>query len=199
MGQEPDQLRADIERTRAELDRDVDALTEKVSPGRVVDRRVQRTRSTVRSWKDKVMGSTSSAAGSVSSGVGSVGDTASGAVHGAGDAVQSATGTIEDRTRGNPLAAGVIAFGVGWLVSGLLPATKVEERAGGKVREVATEHGGAVTEQVRSVASDVAEQMKEPAREAAQSVQERAREGAQTVTDEGRSQAQDARQAHSTA
>lgn len=188
MGQEPDQLRADIERTRAELDRDVDALTEKVSPGRIVDRRVQRTRSTVRSWKDKVMGTTSSAAGS-----------AGGVASSAGDAVQSTAGAIEDRTRGNPLAAGVIAFGVGWLASSLLPATKVEERAGGKVREVASEHGGAVTEQVKAVASDVADQMREPAREAAQSVQQTAKDGAQNVTAEGRSQAQEAREAHSSA
>jgi len=190
MGQEPDQLRADIERTRAELDRDVDALTEKVSPGRIVDRRVQRTKGTVRSWKDRVMGSASGAAGSVS-------DTASSTAEGASSAVQSAAGTVQERTQGNPLAAGVIAFGVGWLAASLIPASRVEEQAGGKVRELATEHGDTVAQPVKQVASDVAEQMKEPAREAAQSVQQTAREGAQHVTDEGRSQAQDARQVHS--
>jgi hypothetical protein len=189
MGQEPDQLRADIERTRAELDRDVDALTEKVSPGRIVDRRVQRTKGTVRSWKDRVMGSAGGAAGSV-------GDTASNTAEGASNAVQSAAGTVQERTQGNPLAAGVIAFGVGWLASSLIPASRVEEQAGGKVRELASEHGDTVAQPVKQAASDVAEQMKEPAREAAQSVQQTAREGAQHVTDEGRSQAQDARQVH---
>lgn len=35
----PDRIRAEIERTQAHLSRDVDAFTEKVSPGRIVERR----------------------------------------------------------------------------------------------------------------------------------------------------------------
>jgi len=40
MTSNPDQIRQDIERTRASLSGDVDALNEKVNPARVVDRRM---------------------------------------------------------------------------------------------------------------------------------------------------------------
>ena len=40
MGEESEQLRREIDETRRELGTDVDALTEKVSPSRVVGRRV---------------------------------------------------------------------------------------------------------------------------------------------------------------
>ena len=43
---DPDQIRREIERTQANLSTDVDALTEKVSPGRIVERRVNRVRGT---------------------------------------------------------------------------------------------------------------------------------------------------------
>ena len=44
MGEESDQLRREIDRTRLDLGTDVDALTEKVSPNRAVERRVDKTK-----------------------------------------------------------------------------------------------------------------------------------------------------------
>ena len=41
---DPDQIRREIERTQAHLSSDVDALTEKVTPSRIVARRVDRAR-----------------------------------------------------------------------------------------------------------------------------------------------------------
>src|SRR5689334_2011475 len=84
---DPEVIRRNIDATRADLSRDVDALTEKVSPGRVVSRNVDRAKGRVSAVTDRVMGSHGShskgAMGSVSdrasSLVGSVGDTASGA------------------------------------------------------------------------------------------------------------------------
>ena len=55
---EPEQIRGEIERTQANLSQDVDALTEKVTPTKIVGRRVDRVRSTVGRWKDTVMGAT---------------------------------------------------------------------------------------------------------------------------------------------
>ena len=46
---DPEEIRADIERTRTELSRDVDALGEKVKPGNVARRQVDRVRSGVAS------------------------------------------------------------------------------------------------------------------------------------------------------
>ena len=58
--------------------------------------------------------------------LGSVQDRASGAV----DTVTDAPRQVQRKTRGNPLAAGLIAFGIGYLISGAIPATR--EGAGGR-------------------------------------------------------------------
>src|SRR5580693_4997612 len=73
MSTDPDQIRGEIDQTQQELRADVDALTEKISPPRIAQRRVQRTRMAFTNMKGKIMGSTSDAyqtAGSASSGVG---------------------------------------------------------------------------------------------------------------------------------
>jgi hypothetical protein len=54
---DPDQIRREIEQTQATRSSDVDALTEKVSPAAIAQRRVDRVRGTASRWKDKVMGS----------------------------------------------------------------------------------------------------------------------------------------------
>lgn len=59
MGETPDELKADIERTRQDLTADVVALTEKVSPGRVAGRRMQRVRAAVVRLRERVTGSRS--------------------------------------------------------------------------------------------------------------------------------------------
>src|SRR6195952_1849314 len=121
---DPEVIRRQIEDTRRELSYDVDALNEKVNPARVVDRRVTAAKGRLTSVKERDMGSahdtTSSAhgmaenatvpvQGAASSAVGSVQDAASTAA----GAVQQAPQQIVSQTQGNPMAAGLIAFGVG--------------------------------------------------------------------------------------
>ncbi len=48
MSDSPDQIRADIERTRGELGSDVDALADKVSPSKIVERQVDKVRGALR-------------------------------------------------------------------------------------------------------------------------------------------------------
>ena len=80
---DPEQIRRDIERTQAALSQDVDALAEKVTPGKIVERRVDRARDAATRLKEKVMGSTheygNHAAGGVHSATSSVQDAASSA------------------------------------------------------------------------------------------------------------------------
>ena len=57
ISENPDQIRRDIERTRAHLSSDVDALADKVTPGRIVERRVGGP-SGRRPAPDRVMGAT---------------------------------------------------------------------------------------------------------------------------------------------
>src|SRR5438552_2423981 len=60
MTSEPDQIRGEIQQTHRELSADVGALTEKLSPPRMVQRRARRTRAAMTNAKDKIMGSTAS-------------------------------------------------------------------------------------------------------------------------------------------
>lgn len=202
MATEQEQLEREIVRTRNQLGQDVDLLAEKVNPAQVARRRVSRVRGAFSSAKDRVMGSAGDAAGStrdraagvgqsVADTAGQVRDSAGQAVETAGDAVQTAGREVRQRTEGNPLAAGLIAFGFGWLASSLIPASRVEERVGATVRDVGQEKLGPVRDEVTSAAREVADNLKEPARDAAQSVKETASDAASTVKYEGTSQAQD--------
>ena len=54
---DPDEIRADIERTRATLSDDVDDLAESVKPQSVARRQVDKVKEAVGGVKDRVMGS----------------------------------------------------------------------------------------------------------------------------------------------
>jgi hypothetical protein len=197
MGEETDQLRREIEATRTDISRDVDALTYKASPSRIVGERVDRTRSRLSSVKDRVFGTAVDAGGALrdraSSAASTASSTASSAAGTAADAVTEAPDAVRRRTEGNPLAAGLIAFGVGWLVSSLVPPSEAEKRAAAEVTDAAKEHAGPVVEKAKEAAGEVGENLKEPAREAVESVRSTAREGAEEVRGQTTASAQEVR------
>jgi len=198
----------EIAGTRRDLTRDVDALTDRVSPSRVVERRVQRTRRGFGRLKDRVMGTADDArssmsdtahgvAGSMSDRAHGVTETVSDTAHGVADTTSSAAtqtvDTVREKTEGNPLAAGLIAFGAGWLVSSLIPASGAETRAAQKMVDTAKEHGQPVMEQAKQVGQEMGQDLKERASEAAQEVKATAQEGAAHVKQEGQASAQTVR------
>ena len=203
MSTDPDQIRSEIDQTQRELSADVDALTEKLSPPRIVERRVRRTRTAMTNMKDRIMGSTSDAyqtTGSAASGVGesvsarasAARDTVAGtASSSAVDTVRSAPDTVRRRTEGNPLAAGLIAFGAGWLLSSLLPASEPEQQVASQVKDFATEQGRPVAEQLGQAGQQAAQELKESAQQRAEAVKETAADAASTVTGEAQSAASD--------
>jgi hypothetical protein len=199
---DPDVIRRQIEDTRRELSYDVDALNEKVNPARVVDRRVTAAKGKMTNLKEKVMGSAhdttyhaqgaaSNAAGSVQSAASSAADSVQGAAASAATAVQQAPDTIVRQTQGNPLAAGMIAFGVGWLVSSLLPASQKEQELAQQAESAVREHKDTLLEPAKQAAQEIGEQLKPAAQQAAESVKATAQEAATTVTEEGKSAAAD--------
>jgi uncharacterized protein YqeY len=95
------------------------------------------------------------------------------------------------RTEGNPLAAGLIAFGAGWLISSLLPATAPEQQVATQVKDLATEKGRPVAQQLGEAAQQAREQLREPVRQSAESVKETVTDAAQAVAGEARSAAGD--------
>lgn len=173
----PDELRAEIEQTRSHLSQNVNALGEAVTPGNIARRQADKAKGAAVGVKDKVMGSVEDQATGVGSSV-------SGTVSGAGRSTVNAA-------QGNPLAAGAIALGAGWLLGSLLPATKKEQQAATTLKDQATP----LVEQAQSLgkeaAKEVADQLKEPAKEAAGSVRDTAQEATQTVKAEGQSAADD--------
>jgi len=201
VGEESDQLRRQIEQTRRELGTDVDALGEKVSPRRVMERRVDRTRNAIGGMKEKIMGSTSdvssSAGGAVSSAASSMQDTVSGAASSVGDTAADTAHRARRQAQGNPLAAGLVAFGVGWLVSSLLPPTERERQLAHQVKDQAQPAVQAVGQQAGQALSEVRDNLQQPVQEAVESVKQTAADAAGTVKDEARSAAGDVQnQAH---
>ena len=188
---DPDVIRRQIEDTRRELSYDVDALNEKVNPTRVVDRRVSAAKGRFSGIKDKVMGSAqsthSSARGTASNTAGSVQDAASSAAR----AVQQAPDTITRQAQGNPLAAGLIAFGVGWLVSSLLPASEKEQQLASQAESAVREHKDTLLEPAKQAAQEMGDQLKPAAQQAVEEVKSTAQDAVGTVKEEGQSAASD--------
>jgi cell division septum initiation protein DivIVA len=195
MTSDPDQIRGNIERTQQNLSADVDALAEKVSPSRIVERRVERTRSAMTSVKDRIMGSaaetTSTVSGTASSAAASAKDTLAAKASSAADMASSAPEQARQRTRGNPLAAGLVAFGAGWLLSSLLPATEPEQQAVAQVKDLAMEKGRPVAQDLGQAGQEAAQSLRESAQQRAQSVKETATDAALKVAGEAQSQASD--------
>jgi uncharacterized protein YjbJ (UPF0337 family) len=180
VAQEPDRLRQDIEDTRASLTHDVDMLAEKTSPKQVAQRR----------WtaaKEKVMGSSAGARHSAEDKLSTAQDKASDLTGKAGSAVSDAPKALTRQTQGNPLAAGIIAFGAGMLAATLIPVTDMERRGGQQLKD----NAGDLPEKVRDVAMDAKDDLSGRVQHAAGEVKETAREAAQTTTDQARSGAQD--------
>jgi ElaB/YqjD/DUF883 family membrane-anchored ribosome-binding protein len=176
MTNNPDQIRREIEDTRGRLSDDVNALTETVSPSNVARRQADKVADAAASVKDRVMGTADDLRSSGSDAASSVG-------HAPGAAATKA----RRKTQGNPLAAGLIALGAGWLVGSLLPASEKEKQAAGSLKDRAQP----LVDEAKTVAQDTAQELKEPAQQAAQSIRETAVDAKDTVVQESRSTADD--------
>jgi ElaB/YqjD/DUF883 family membrane-anchored ribosome-binding protein len=196
MAQAPDRIEADIETTRAALVRDVDALADRTLPNRVVGRRWADMKQKVHSMSEKVMGTPgavgdkTSQAGDKISGMASdagdkIGDMAGSVAHG----VQQAPEMVARQTRGNPLAAGMIAFGVGLLTASLLPTPQIMQRTGERIRDNAAD----VLEPLAEPAQRLKDDLSTSVGEAVDQVKETAGDAVHKTADETKSAAQEAK------
>jgi hypothetical protein len=159
---------SDIDETRANLTRDLDELTNKVSPQAVVQRQKDAVKDRLGSARDKVMGSKDSR------------------TSGPGTATQVKDST-QSAVAGHPLTAGLVAFGAGMLLSALLPASKVETDAARQVTEAVKEHGQPLVDHAKGVAQEVGSELKDSAAAAADEVKATAQDSAEQVKDEAQS------------
>lgn len=194
----PDEIRADIERTREDLSYNVNALAENANPANVARRQVDKVKDGARELKTRVFGDPDDPWDDGA--VGGVSARASGVAEEASDAVRRAPVRVRRSTQGNPLAAGLIAFGVGALLGGMLPASAKEAELAASAKEKAQP----VLEEAKAMAQEAAEHLRPVAEEAvagvkdaagfaAESVKEEARVAKDTVADQARTSADDVR------
>jgi len=176
MSENPDAIRADIEATRARLGTDVDAVADKVTPSNIVHRQTDKVKDAATGVKDKIMGTAEEATGSVGA-----------TIADAGSAVGDAPHKVAVKTQGNPLAAGLIAFGAGLLVSSLIPPSAKEREAAEALKSAAEP----VTTQLTEAAQDVAQGLQEPAQEAMENVKTTAADAVENVKEEGQAAVSD--------
>jgi ElaB/YqjD/DUF883 family membrane-anchored ribosome-binding protein len=169
MGQTTEELNTEIAGTRETLASDLDALQDKVSPRAVMQRQKSAVGDRWRSMRSKVMGSGSSATDRVGAGASGVADTA------------------QEQVVGSPIAAGLVAFGAGMVLAGMLPATEKESELSSRAVDAVKEHGQPLMDTAKSAGQDMAQNLKPEAEQAAREVKDTAAGSAQRVTEEGKS------------
>jgi len=168
MDQSATELREDIAETRANLGETLEAIGDRVSPGRMVERRRNRMTRGFADVKNRIMGTASSMSHEAA-------DATSDAMH----KVEQTPEMLRERTAGSPLIAGGVAFGIGALIAAAIPPSRTE-------REVASTVGEKIEplkEEATAMARDVADKVQEGAKEAVEEVKEVASESASHVAD----------------
>lgn len=226
---DPDVIREDIDRTRNEMEGTLAAINDRVNPQRVYERRSGRVRQRWSSFRSSVMGNDEPVYGEATSSYRAGGnpsgrepvyyegdrydDSSSwrdrtpdvdmrGRSEQAKQAVSDAPQKVQRQTRGNPLTAGMIAFGIGTLIGSALPETDAERRA---AREAAnrvdvegakqrlTEHAQDIKGSVQDKAQDAAEDLKSSAQDKAQDVKGHAQQEGQRVKDDAQQRGEEVR------
>lgn len=185
MGTSADQLRTEIELTRADMTGTVDEIGERMSPRRMVERRTDRIRGSMRSARETVMGAADHASDRMNS---AVGDDASWR-----DADPKAA--VVGNTRGNPLAAGAIAFAGGLLLASVIPSSRAEQDA----TDTVLDRAQPLVDQVRDDAETLTQNMRSSAREAAGEVKGAAMDAKDELTDHARDAATEVKEHASSA
>ncbi|MFW6776185.1 DUF3618 domain-containing protein [Nocardioides sp. CPCC 205120] len=183
MGQSPEELTAEIARTRGALATDLDELQDKVSPSAIVDRKKAAARQRVLGVREKVMGGANDARDKVAGGAEDAGNAAS-------NAASQAAETAQQRYDGAPLAAGVAAFGLGMVISALIPASKVEARAAAQVTDTLKEQAAPLVDDAKAAAADMGQSLRDSAASSVEEVRQTAQDAATHVQEEGASSAQ---------
>lgn len=158
MGSQADELKAQIDSTRADLTATMNDMGDRVSPGRIVARRTDKVRQKATSLRESVMGATDHLPGV---GGDSSGETLGGSVI---DGARQAPKSVVGGAQGNPLAAGLVAFGAGLLVASVLPASRAEQRGATQALDMAQP----VIGHARSVGQDIAGSLEQTVTDAAQ-------------------------------
>jgi uncharacterized protein DUF3618 len=200
MGTTEAELRREAELERARMGETLEAIGDRLSPERMVERRKAAMGQGFRRMREAVMGSPEyvepvvrTGRESASSAMSSAADTA----RSVADKVQHAPEAMTNRTAGNPLAAGLIAFGAGLLIASAFPSTRTEQRLAEtaqpqleKAKAELRDAGQQVTGDLRETAKSAVQETASGGRDAMTNVTDEARSSAQTVADKARGETQ---------
>jgi hypothetical protein len=193
MGKSASEVRAEIEDTRQDMSETIDAIADRTSPRRIIDRRRQRVADGWRSVRERVMGRAETAGGTASDHARLVSDSSRETAGSVLDTARGVPSAVTEQTQGNPIAAGIVAFGAGLLIASLVPPSEPEQQLAGTLKDQSQplqdelkQAGQQVVEDVKSTARDGAEQVKQRAADAAGTVQEDVRSSADELQDQAR-------------
>jgi len=188
MGQSAEELRREIEDTRMSMTRDLDAIGDRVSPRRMAERRWARTRLWFGNARESVFGGAYDMRYGVSDRAQSMSESMGDTAHAVGERVQGMAETVgnaphmaADRARGNPMVAGGVAFGLGFLASMVFGSTEAEQDAVGRLAEKAQPLTEPLKEQLGEAASQLTDTVKEMGSQAASDLKDDASQRAQEV------------------
>lgn len=202
-----DQLRAEAVAHRQSIATDLELMGDRVSPGRIAERRKARLRERVQGMRNSVFGTSERSRTSASytdyahgSPVGSprwqsgstdqspsMGDRASGAL----DAVKDHTpDSLGEATEGSPFGAAVVGFGIGMLAATVLPSSPDEQRAARKLQPrlegtaaALGQTGKEAVEHVKPEAQQAVADVKDSAKDSVENVKSDAQSAADSVKD----------------
>lgn len=177
MGQSTEELKREIARTRDDLSGDLEAIGDRVSPKRMIERRTSRVKDFFTTGRSRIFGRADGVRASTV------------------DRAQQAAGTVREvperaveQVEGKPLAAGAVAFGVGFLAAVVFPGSQTEARAAERLAEEAQPITESIAEGAKEAVSQVATSVEEAGRESATQLKDSATDRAQqlkeTVSDE---------------
>ena len=166
MGQDPSDIRAELEETRSRVGDEVDALSYKTDVsarvGDYVDEKKQAVKDTFTGARDAVTGTLPS-----------------------GESV----GRVKDTAERNPMGLAIGAAAVGFVAGLMIPSTRVENERMGEMSdrlvEAAKETAGEVVERGKQVAQDAAKTAKESGAEQGQELASNLQDRAQQSSGSG--------------
>ena len=183
MASSPEQLTQDIAATRNRMGSTLDEVQGRVDPRQAWSRREPAVRSKVAQVRDTVMG------------------TAHDGADRAGEGAVAVKDRLSQGTQGNPLAAGLVAFGAGLLAGSILPSSRAEASAvhdlqgqlEEPIRDAVGESAAELRDRVGGTASEAMDSTRQAAGDAGHAVAASAQQSAEHVKDESRHAAEDVR------
>jgi hypothetical protein len=162
----------------------MDEINDRVNPKRIVRRRSERVRTSMRNARDSVMGTVDGveparATDSVRGDAERVSRRASEAKGALSDGVSSAPEVVRTKTQGSPLLVGVVAFGGGLVLASAVKAGEAE-----RGRRAGPEGARAREGAAMSAGKDVAGELQQSAQDRAERVKKRATSSTQRLKSE---------------